>query len=52
MKEQREKEEREKLRQKSRLDAQAELEKHEYTYDDNGQIIFVKKPSMQRLQTA
>ena len=35
---------------KSKLDAAAEIEKHEHTYDDNGNVIFVKKPNLQRLQ--
>lgn len=49
MKEQREKEERERLRMKNKLDAFAEIEKSEYTYDHNGKIIIVKKPNLQRL---
>lgn len=49
MKELREKEERERLRMKNRQDAFAELEKRDYTYDHNGQIMIVKKPNVQRL---
>jgi hypothetical protein len=30
------------------MDAAAEIEKHEHTYDDNGQVIFVKKPNLLR----
>jgi hypothetical protein len=32
------------MRMKNKLDAFAEIEKHEYTYDHNGKIIMVKKP--------
>ncbi len=31
---------------KNKMDAFAEIEKQEYTYDINGNIIFVKKPKM------
>jgi hypothetical protein len=31
---------------KNKLDAFAEIEKHDYTYDINGNIIFVKKPKI------
>ena len=29
---------------KNRLDAFAEIEKHEYTYNLNGEIVMIKKP--------
>lgn len=52
MKEQREKEERDRMRLKNKQDAFAEIEKGDYTYDDNGKIIIVKKPNIQRLPGA
>jgi len=49
MKELREKQERERLRLKNKQDAFAEIEKNEYTYDDTGKIIMVKRPNIQKL---
>lgn len=46
LKEQQEKEEREKQRLKYKMDAFAEIEKSQYTYDHNGNIIMVKKPNL------
>ena len=34
---------------KSKMDAAAEIEKHEHTYDDNGNVIFVKRPNVLKL---
>ena len=41
MRELREKEERERQRMKNKLDAFAEIEKQDYTYDINGKIILI-----------
>ncbi len=49
MREQAEKEERERLRLKNKQDAFAEIEKHPYTYDMEGKIIMVKKPNFERM---
>lgn len=46
MKEIREKEDRERMRLKYKQDAFAEIEKQDYTYDHNGNIIMVKKPQL------
>lgn len=46
MKEQREKEERERMKLKNKQDAFAEIEKGDYTYDQQGKIIIVKKPNL------
>lgn len=37
---------------KSKLDAAAELQKHLHTYDDKGQIIYVKKPNLEKIEKA
>lgn len=46
-----EKLERENQRLKNKQDAFEEIQKGEYTYDHNGNIIIVKKPNLQKAAT-
>ena len=47
----REREMREQARLKNKQDAMAEIEKHQYTYDDRGVIIMVNKINMKKVRS-